>query len=78
MSDGWGEDVWGSAVDPSPRFPDMDAPSPFPDAASAKGFGRSSTSRFTGTHVNQVTGAVDYVAKVSGGGGFSAMEQPKS
>jgi hypothetical protein len=51
MSDhyiGWDESVYGDAIDDRPRFPDMDAP--VPDGNSAKGFGRSSTSKFGGTY----------------------------
>jgi hypothetical protein len=54
----WGPDVWGDAVDPNPRWPDMDPPptdpaAPFVSGSSASGFGRSSTSRFTGTYIER-------------------------
>jgi hypothetical protein len=50
MSDsyiGWGPDVYNDAINQE-GFPDMD--DPVPDGNSAKGFGRSSTSNFSGTY----------------------------
>jgi hypothetical protein len=53
MSDNdYGPDVYGDAVNGG-GWPDMDAPHPFPDGNSASGFGRSSTSKFTGTYVER-------------------------
>lgn len=48
----WGPDVYGDAVN-AEGFPDMDAPNPFPDGSSGKGFGTSSTSKFTGTYIER-------------------------
>jgi hypothetical protein len=59
MSDsdiGWDESVYGDAVN-ADGFPDCDPPphgsQPFIDGSSAKGFGRSSNSTFTGTYVER-------------------------
>jgi hypothetical protein len=44
---GWNESVYSDAISQD-GFPDMD--DPVPDGNSAKGFGRSSTSKFGGTY----------------------------
>ena len=45
---GWTEDVYGDAISGDHGFPDMD--DPVPDSNSAKGWGRSTTSKFGGTY----------------------------
>jgi hypothetical protein len=70
MSDsdiGWDESVYNDAIDDSPRFPDMDAPHPFPSGDSASGFGRSTTSKFNAAHYYPAPGQ----AKEPGMAGFS-------
>jgi hypothetical protein len=46
----WDNIDYGNFNRGNTAFPDEDAPNPFPDGSSAKGFGRSATSNFSGTH----------------------------
>lgn len=70
---GWNETVYGDGIDDSPRWPDMDAPHPFPDGNSASGFGTSSTSKFTGVHTDQTTGAARYIERPGSRTGLSGQ-----
>jgi hypothetical protein len=53
----WNDDVFGDAIDPSPRWKDMDPPTgpsgPWVDGSSATGFSRSSTSTYAGSYVER-------------------------